>query len=193
MNALLWVVVGIAGYAAGSFPSGVIIGRLVRGVDLRSQGSGNPGTTNALRVLGPLPGIIVFVLDFGKGLAAATLPGRLLGSDLGWLGGLTAVIGHILPIFAGFRGGKGLATACGVIAYLQPWFLAVFVPVWAVVFLACRKSAPASAAAILCVALVALVFTMLGRMTVWPMAVTVLGALVIFARHWPEARRVLGW
>lgn len=175
---------GALGYLAGSFPSAVVLGRLWRGADLRSQGSGNPGALNALRVLGPLPGVLVFLLDFGKGFAAAALPAVYLGSAYGWLGGLLAVTGHVFPIYAGFRGGKGLATGFGVVSFLLPWSLAVFAPIWAVIFLWRRKVAPSSAVAILGVALFGLFI-----LPVWPACAVTIGCGLIFWRHWPKAKR----
>ena len=182
-----WLLVGTLGYLIGSFPSAVVLGRLWRGVDVRSQGSGNPGTFNALRVLGPLPGALVFLLDLGKGLAAAALPAIYLGSAYGWLGGLLAVAGHIFPIYAGFRGGKGLATGCGVVSFLLPWSLAIFAPIWAAIFFWRRKVAPASAVGILGVALFGLFV-----LPVWPACAVTMGCVLIFWRHWPEAKRGLG-
>ncbi len=188
---MILVLAGLAAYLLGSFPSGVVVGRLWRGVDIRGQGSGNPGTANVLRVLGPLPAVLVFVLDCGKGFAAAVLPARLCGPDCGWLGGLMAVVGHVYPVYVGFRGGKGLATGGGAIAVLAPWFLAVFAPVWAAVYLWRRKVALASDAAILAVAFATILAAALGYLGSWPLAASLVGLGIIFWRHWPEAKKGL--
>lgn len=177
---------GLGGYLLGSFPSAIAIGRLWGVADIRKRGSTNPGAANALRVLGPLPGALVLFLDCGKGLAASLLAAALFGPDQAWLAGLAAVAGHIYPVFAGFRGGKGLATGCGVVLYLYPWALVVFAPIWAGIYLARRQVPPASAAAIAAVAISAPFF--LGP---WPAAATCLGCALIFLRHWPEAKRQL--
>ncbi|MGE5528624.1 MAG: glycerol-3-phosphate acyltransferase [Patescibacteria group bacterium] len=188
---MIWVLVGAAAYLVGSFPSAVVVGRLWRGVDIRGMGSGNPGAANALRTLGPVPGAVVLLLDLGKGLAGSLVPAAVFGFDHGlpWLGGLMAVVGHVFPVFAGFRGGKGLATGCGAILPLMPWGLAVFAPVWGLVYLLKRKIAPASAAGILAVALASAAAYALGRLAPWPLTVVFLGLFLIFMRHWPEARR----
>lgn len=115
----------VVGYLLGSIPIGLIVSRLAGGVDVRDYGSGKTGFTNSLRVLGLKRSLPVFVGDFGKGLTAALLP--LLWSDDPWaraLGGLAAVCGHIWPLFAGFRGGRGVLTGAGVLFALSP--LAVF-------------------------------------------------------------------
>lgn len=112
-------------YLIAAIPIGVVVGRL-RGVDIRRLGSGNIGATNASRVLGARWGLVVFALDVVK----AYLPVRLaMASDLGagpdpasalaWVG-LAATLGHIFPVYLGFRGGKGVACALGVFAALVP-------------------------------------------------------------------------
>lgn len=177
------ILAGLLGYLLGSFPSAVVVGRLWAGLDPRRAGSGNPGAANTLRILGFLPAAIVFSADFAKGLLAAVLARSWFGPPCGWLGGLMAVVGHIYPVFAGFRGGKGLATGFGAVSALDPLSVAVFVPVWAAVYLWRRRIAPASAAAILAVGLSGLL-----RLPPWPAMAVVLGTGLIFARHWPEAR-----
>lgn len=102
-----------AGYLLGSIPAGLIAGRL-QGIDVRDFGSGRTGFTNALRSLGLRSAAIVVAVDVAKG-AAAVLIGSLLMQDA-WaaaLGGIAAVIGHTWPVFAGFRGGRGVATSFG--------------------------------------------------------------------------------
>jgi glycerol-3-phosphate acyltransferase PlsY len=107
----------LAAYLLGSVPSAVWIGRRFYGIDVREHGSHNAGTTNTLRVLGQRAAAVVFAMDILKGFLAVKL--YLLAPDAGfWLRpALTAaaVIGHIFPVFAGFRGGKGVATIAGAI------------------------------------------------------------------------------
>jgi glycerol-3-phosphate acyltransferase PlsY len=109
------------GYLLGSIPFGLIATRLAGGVDVREYGSGKTGFTNSLRVLGLKRALPVFAGDFLKGLAAALLP--FLWSDDPWAraaGGLAAVCGHVWPLFAGFRGGRGVLTGLGVLIALSP-------------------------------------------------------------------------
>ena len=108
------------GYLAGSIPFGLIIAR-ARNVDLRSEGSGNIGATNVWRVIGWREGVATFVGDFAKGLLVVLLASRLTASPaVAGLAGLAALGGHSYPCFAGFRGGKGVATGLGVFLGLLP-------------------------------------------------------------------------
>jgi glutathione peroxidase len=132
------VIVAAASYLLGSFPSGLIVGRLGKATDVRERGSGNMGATNSFRVLGWKLGLIVAALDFAKGLAAVALVSRLalagdqeLPRSAYFISStLAAAAGHIKPVFAGFRGGKGFGTLAGAIAaeypILAPLCLAVF-------------------------------------------------------------------
>ena len=144
-------------YLLGAVPFSLVVGRAL-GVDLRQHGSGNAGATNALRVLGKGPGLLVFLLDFGKGLAAVALVSRLADLDAvvgaGWLGsrpalaaawvatiaGTAAMLGHVFTVwgrvfFGSWKGGKGVATGAGMLTGLAPvavgLALGVFVAVMA--------------------------------------------------------------
>ncbi|MNW25696.1 putative glycerol-3-phosphate acyltransferase [compost metagenome] len=114
---LLQMVAIVISYLLGSISFSVLFGRLLKGVDIRQHGSGNAGATNTLRVLGKGPAIMVLVLDVCKGILAVWI-GRWLGGDSEWLPALTgvaAIIGHNWPVYFNFRGGKGIATAIGVL------------------------------------------------------------------------------
>lgn len=134
----------IFAYILGSIPSAVWIGKRYYGIDIREHGSKNAGTTNMLRVLGKRAAIPVFILDFFKGFLAVTLVGMLrYDPDISsaWiinfkiLGVFAAVIGHIYPIFANFKGGKGVATLVGAVTGIYPSIVLVCFGVWLVVFL----------------------------------------------------------
>jgi acyl phosphate:glycerol-3-phosphate acyltransferase len=138
-----WVLAGLLAYLLGAVPFSLILGRALKGVDLRQHGSGNLGATNALRVLGPRLGVTVLLLDAAKGTASVLgLPPLLAAAGVAtpaWLpallGGL-AVVGHVFPIYLRLRGGKGVATSAGAFAALHPpalgCALAVFVLVVAI-------------------------------------------------------------
>jgi|JI10StandDraft_1071094.scaffolds.fasta_scaffold81366_2 glycerol-3-phosphate acyltransferase PlsY len=118
----------IVAYLIGSIPTALIISKRFFGIDIRDYGSGNMGATNTFRVLGSKYGTIVMVMDILKGMAAVALYNFLpyyLHNELDrtnfMIGlGLSAVMGHIFPIFAGFKGGKGVATLLGMIIAVQP-------------------------------------------------------------------------
>ena len=118
----------IAAYLLGSIPSGLIIGKLFYKTDIRQHGSGNLGGTNTFRTLGVKAGLTVTLADILKGTLAASLP-HLFNLDLHpLLVGVFAILGHTYPIFAGFRGGKAVATSGGVLLAYAPFlFLTVLV------------------------------------------------------------------
>lgn len=158
----IWLATAGLGYLLGSIPTAVWVSRARYGVDIRTQGSGNAGSTNVYRVLGFWPGMLVQVVDVLKGVLAAALPWLLsllvlqraqartddafmLGLlqeimrpvvfMLGLVGGLGAVVGHIFPLFAGFRGGKGMNTLLGMVLWLNPVVAGLAVAVFLLVLL----------------------------------------------------------
>lgn len=118
----------ILAYLIGSIPSGLIVGKVFYGKDIREHGSGNLGGTNTFRTLGVKAGMVVSIADVLKGTLAASLPLMLDAGIHSLLVGIFAVIGHMYPIFAGFRGGKAVATSGGVLlAYVPVLFLFMLV------------------------------------------------------------------
>ncbi|MFM9911326.1 MAG: glycerol-3-phosphate 1-O-acyltransferase PlsY, partial [Chitinophagaceae bacterium] len=119
----------VGAYLIGSIPTSVWVSRFFFGIDIREYGSGNAGATNSFRVMGPRLGTLVMVVDMLKGLAAVKLAFLLpfyIDNDIARTGfqiglGLAAVLGHIFPIWADFRGGKGVATLFGLVLGISPW------------------------------------------------------------------------
>ncbi|MGI9175096.1 MAG: glycerol-3-phosphate 1-O-acyltransferase PlsY [Rhodothermales bacterium] len=154
----LFVII-VLSYLVGSIPASVWIGRLFYGMDVRDYGSGNAGATNVFRVLGWRAGVLCTLLDVGKGLFAAGVIAGLrldplpvqLGSDY-WqvetvvrlLAGATAVLGHIYPIWARFKGGKGVNTSAGVLFALTPVSMWITLGVFVLVLLLSRYVSLAS-------------------------------------------------
>ncbi len=128
MNIIDTIIVFVLAYLLGSIPSAVWIGKSFHNIDVREHGSGNAGTTNVIRVLGWKTGIPVLLVDVAKGWLASMLPlffnladkGSGLIINLQIIAGVIAIVGHIFPVYAGFRGGKGVATVFGVLLALQP-------------------------------------------------------------------------
>jgi glycerol-3-phosphate acyltransferase PlsY len=169
-------------------PWGYWLPLLLRGVDIRTLGSRNPGATNVWRTLGFRLGIAVALLDIAKGAAAALL-GLWLGGDLvGVLAGVAAMIGHWRPLFLGFaRGGKIVATTGGVALAIAPIPALLAAAVWIVVFLVLRYASLASIAAAISLPLWALLFD-----ASWPVvAFTAGAALAIVVLHRTNIRRLL--
>lgn len=134
MLSLLAIVIS---YLAGSISFSIVIAKLFKGIDIRNHGSGNAGATNTLRVLGIGPAILVLALDLLKGMGSVALA-RIV-SDQDWLPvvcGLAAIIGHNWPIWFKFKGGKGIATAIGVLSVLVfiPALIAGIIAILSIVF-----------------------------------------------------------
>lgn len=155
-------------YVLGSIPSAVWIGKKYYGVDIREHGSKNAGTTNMLRVLGRRAALPVFVLDFFKGFVAVTLIGLMrYDADINsaWLinlkilGVFAAVIGHIFPIFANFKGGKGVATLVGAVTGIYPQIIFLCFAVWFLVFLISHYVSLASMTAGCCFPLLVVIYS----------------------------------
>jgi glycerol-3-phosphate acyltransferase PlsY len=185
-----------AAFATGALPWGLWVG-FARGVDVRRHGSGNLGATNVYRTLGPVLGWTVFALDALKGALAVVLAGWIAGdafpggrAGAGLAGALCAVLGHVFTPFAGFKGGKGVATAAGAMLAVAPIAstLSLVCFVTAAV-LSQRISVGSIAAAVTFpVFLWCVPFAWAGRGTA---IVGSLVALLILVRHLPNMRRIL--
>lgn len=133
---------GAFGYLSGAFPTADIVTRIAtRGrLNLRTEGSGNPGATNAAKVLGTKWGIVVLFVDMAKG-ALAGFVGGTIGGDLGaYVAATLAIAGHILPVWSGFRGGKGVATSAGACLAVFPLFFPIDLVVAAIGAVAAKNA-----------------------------------------------------
>lgn len=145
----------ILAYLLGSLPTAVWIGKWLRGLDVREHGSGNAGATNAMRVLGPRIGLTVLLIDALKGIAAVSLTAFIregFASEEMYVVyqlflGAVAIAGHVLPIFASFKGGKGIATLVGIIIIIFPEAFLICLGVFMAVFLSTRYVSLASLSA----------------------------------------------
>jgi len=142
-------VIAVLSYLVGSVPTAIIVARVSKGIDIRQHGSGNAGGTNVFRVLGWKAGVFVIAMDIAKGLLATMVIPHLMYGALPFenatpfddmtvvkiIGGCAAILGHVWTVFAGFRGGKGIATAAGMLIGVAPVEVAVSFVVFAIVFL----------------------------------------------------------
>jgi len=151
LNNAFEVVLILAAYLVGSLPFSVWVGKLFYGIDVREFGSGNAGASNTFRVLGKKAGIPVLIMDILKGILAVALAhfsdfasssNPLINYQIAL--GIAAVIGHIFPVFAGFRGGKGVATLLGVGMAITPIGAAIALGVFLIVFFAFKYISLAS-------------------------------------------------
>jgi glycerol-3-phosphate acyltransferase PlsY len=183
-------------YLLGAMPWGLWIG-LVRGVDVRKQGSGNLGATNVYRLLGPGLGVLVLVLDAAKGAlavlwgghgpAAASFPGGPAWAAL--VAGMTAILGHMLSVFARFRGGRGVATTIGVFLALAPWAMLIGLGAFVVAFAFTRRVSVGSLA-LAVVFPVGVLLTVPGPSRTRLFVLALITALLIIVRHIPNIRRL---
>jgi glycerol-3-phosphate acyltransferase PlsY len=182
----------VAGYLAGSIPFGFLLARVFLGVDVRKVGSGNIGGTNVARVNRKL-GIATVLLDAVKAVVPVLLARRILaGTPSGevWtvLVAVAAFCGHLFPVWLGFKGGKGVATAVGIFAVLAPWAAVAGLVTWGVAYAATRISSVGSLAGSAVCALGT--FVMYGWSSPISWACLVI-ALLIVARHRENIRRIL--
>lgn len=185
MHYAIVAAVAVVGYLLGTFPSAIIVAK-ASGVDITSQGSGNPGASNVARTLGWKKGIVVYVLDALKGIAAVVV-GRLVAGDAGgyWCAA-AAIVGHVFPLTRSFRGGKGVATGSGAITVLQPVLSAVLFALWMVVSKTTKKASIAS----IVVTIGVPVGTAILGAPAWEILAMVGLALLVVARHLPNLRRL---
>ena len=179
------ILIIVIAYLLGSIPSGVWVGKLFFKIDIREHGSGNMGTTNTFRVLGVKAGTIVMILDIAKGTIAALLP-VWLGLELQpMITGIFAVLGHVYPIFAGFKGGKAVATTAGIALGAQPLFVVILIGLWAGIL---YLSSMVSLASIITLVVAAAASLFIGD---WIFAVIVWVAMIIIVvRHRSNIERI---
>lgn len=174
------VVLMVVAYLLGSVPFGVVVARVRGGMDLRRVGSGNIGATNVLRALGKSAAALTLLGDIGKGALAVGL-GRWIGISPTGLAliGLAAVAGHLCPVFAGFRGGKGVATTLGVVLAAMPAVGGLLLLIWLAVAALWRYSSLAALTA--AAALPVLAWWLDGRAPMLVLSVTLF--LILLVRH----------
>src|SRR5918912_3074010 len=177
----------LAGYFAGSLPFGYWLVRWLRGVDIRTVGSGNIGATNVWRTFGPRLGLTVMALDTLKGLVPALVASLWVGSLWGVLAGAAAMLGHSRPVFLRFaRGGKMVATCGGAFLGVAPVVGAIGAAVWILVFAVCRYASVASITAALSLPIVALALR-----EPWPVVgFAVAAAVGVLVLHRANIRRL---
>ncbi len=198
MKILAQALMCAAAYLTGAIPFGLLLSRL-KGVDIRTVGSGNIGATNVFRSVSKPLGILTFILDFLKGFAPAwffPMIGKMLGPDFqsledqsGLIYGAMAVVGHNWPIFLKFKGGKGISTSAGMLLGAAPRAVGVGLLTWVALLLATRTVSIASIGA--AVAVPAAAWRFYGADDwIKPAALTVLGIVAVW-RHRENIRRLL--
>jgi acyl phosphate:glycerol-3-phosphate acyltransferase len=180
------VVLLVVAYLLGTFPSASWIAR-ANGIDISTFGSGNPGASNVTRALGWRVGIWVYVLDALKGAIATGLALAVEGRPLAYWCGAFAIVGHMFPAFRQFRGGKGVATASGVLLVLHPIVAPFACALWWIVTKVTGKAVIGSVVAL---ALVPIGLALLGRPAWEYLAIAGLSAIIL-AKHWRNFGRLI--
>ncbi len=188
MDAVLAVVVVVVSYFLGTFPSALIVAKR-GGIDVTKEGSGNPGTSNVVRLLGWKYGAVVFLADVLKGSISVALAWWVTGDRVTMLGfgcAYAAVIGHTYPITRKFKGGKGVATGGGSMYVLYPLMSLVLCISWFVL----RKATGKSSVASLVITIAVPIYVGFFREDIWELAATLGLVLVVIMRHLPNIRRL---
>lgn len=144
MAIFLIILAIIAAYLLGSIPFSLLVARLMAGVDIRSEGSGNVGATNVLRTLGTKGALLALLGDMLKGVTAVLLGLLIGGEGLAAVCGVLAIIGHCFPVFLGFKGGKGVATSAGIILFLMPRIVIILLIIFLIIVFLSRYVSLAS-------------------------------------------------
>lgn len=183
------ILLSVAAYLLGAIPFGLLVAKS-RGVDIRTQGSGNIGATNVFRVIGKGWGIFTFVLDALKGFIPSFFFPRLAGLDTEWgvLFGIVAILGHSFPVYLKFKGGKGVATSAGMLLGVAPVAVGVGFVSWALCMVVSRIVSLSSIVAAIAVAIA--VWVLDPKALVVNIALTILAMLVIWL-HRANIRRLL--
>lgn len=197
---LLWccVVAATIGYLLGSINFAVIVSRLLDHDDIRNYGSGNAGMTNILRVYGKKQAALVLLGDFGKGVAAVCIArfiferAGITAMDGAYVGALAVLLGHLFPVFFGFRGGKGVLTSAGVMLLVNPVVFAILVPIIVALMLITRiVSLGSITAAVLYPILTYFVVNAQGRPALLETLLAGLMAVLVIYMHRSNIKRLL--
>lgn len=183
----------IIAYILGSIPFGYLVARVFFKTDIRKGGSGNIGATNALRQFGTAVGVGVLLLDMLKGIAAVLIAKALLpvGSPELALCALFAILGHVFPVWLGFKGGKGVATAAGVFLALTPYSVLIALGVFIIVVALSRHVSLGSMSAALALGISHMVYQLKQDSTDWALLILIyIVVVVIFVMHRENIKRL---
>ncbi|MFH1441301.1 MAG: glycerol-3-phosphate 1-O-acyltransferase PlsY [Candidatus Omnitrophota bacterium] len=199
---MLWIIIGIiVSYLIGSIPTAYIFGRLLKGIDIRKQGSGNVGATNALRVLGKKAGISVLIIDILKGFITVVLVGNIIAAKTDFLSsenlrillGLACVFGHNWTVFLNFKGGKGMAATLGILLGLTTQItglkniLAITILIWLAVVFICRIISIASVASAVVLPILMVIFKQSNTLIILSLILSVF----VILRHKANLKRII--
>ena len=184
---MMYLIIALISYILGSLPSGYYIGKYVYKKDIRTMGSGNIGTTNAMRNFGKLAGIITFSLDFLKGALACLIANKIAGEKYIYIAMLFVVLGHMYSFLLNFKAGKGIATVFGALVYINPLFALCMFAVFFVIVLVSRIVSLGS----VCVCLVAIIASLYKYgLSSFSLSLSLI-AIIIIVKHKDNIKRLL--
>lgn len=197
-----FVLCAVVGYLLGSLSFGIIVSKILFGKDIRDYGSNNAGMTNMLRTFGKGPGAVVFLGDFLKSVIAAVVSMFLLSGEqniiiCGYIGGVAAVVGHMFPLYFGFKGGKGAATALGVAMAMSPLAVPILAVPFAVTLLSSKMVSLASMITGVCFPIVTFfIYKYSSSLNsyispVFPTAATAVIAVLVVVMHRSNIKRII--
>lgn len=193
---ILVILAIVISYLIGSIPTSFLFGKFIGKIDIRDYGSGNVGATNAYRVLGKIPGVLVLIIDILKGFVVAGLLAdlfykiKLIDIDydsLKTLMGLFAIIGHIWNVFLRFKGGKGIATTIGVLLAISPKLTALLLVTWLVIFLPFRYVSFASVVSIVILPIVTVIISKPLPIAIFTITICIISTY----KHIPNLKRLV--
>lgn len=185
-----YFLIALFSYLIGSIPFGFVIAKYAYGLDIRTVGSHNIGTTNVFRNLGYAAGVLVLAGDVGKGMLSVWLAKYYIGSDLGMIIAAASVIsGHNWPLTLRLRGGKGIATACGALLVMTPLTTVILILVWLGIVLLTKY---VSLASITAAAIFPVLTFVLSRDRIGLLVFGVIAASVIIFKHRSNISRLIG-
>jgi len=188
MNPLLVGAGIIASYFIGTFPSALLVAKR-GGIDVTAAGSGNPGTSNVVRLLGWKYGAVVFALDMAKGAVAAAIGWQIDGTRVSFLAYVcttAAIVGHTFPITRKFKGGKGVATGGGAMFILHPMISLALFTSWFII----RRLSKMSSVASLAITIALPITVAIGGAKAWEIVALALMALLVIIRHLGNIERI---
>ncbi|MCD6567191.1 MAG: glycerol-3-phosphate 1-O-acyltransferase PlsY [Dehalococcoidia bacterium] len=198
-----FVVAVVAGYLFGSIPFGLIVGKLARGVDVREQGSGKTGATNVMRAAGTRFGALTMVLDVVKALGAVLLAKAIVGEGVLLLGslsldwqvaqvmtGLSVLVGHNWPVFAKFKGGRGVTVFFGTMFAIYPPAALLGVEVWAAVALGSKRMSLGSILGVAATCCLMIPLCSAYSLPLIYLLYGLVGAVLVIWRHWDNVKRL---
>ena len=191
MIILEYLVLIVAAYLLGALPTGLIVSRVLGKGDLRQLGSGKTGATNVLRTVGRGAAVVVAIFDFGKGAIPVIIALYFMNDDmLGLAGAAAATLGHVLPIFSDFRGGRGVSTVMGGLLVLLPWLGVLILAIGVLLLLIFKIASVMSLGAGFFGTVISIIFFISGHIEVSITVYVILGTMFIFVTHIANLKRL---